>query len=139
MLKRALLLFSTAGHIPHSPLYRGGGSSSFSVEQSPSATASEGPKSESLFPLKVVTSRSPQTSRWRKKQNTKIPSNSSFPGFWFTGTIWLLSASVPQRSDLFNQTNNLTHLSQIFPHGYPNRKHCLMCVKAHEVHLLQPV
>ncbi|XP_026945545.1 carbonic anhydrase 13 isoform X1 [Sagmatias obliquidens] len=61
-----------AGHIPHSLVYRGGQSSGFFVEQSPSTTASEGPKSESLFPLKVVTNRSPQTCLWREnktKQN----------------------------------------------------------------------
>lgn len=131
LLKPTLLSSSTAGHIPHSPLHSGGRSSGLFVEQPPPTTASEGPKSESFFPLKV-TSWPLQTCLWRKKQNAKIPANSSFLEFWLMGTI-LLSASAPERSsDLCNQTN-LTHPSQISTHQDSNGKHCLMCVKTYKI------
>lgn len=67
---------STAGHLPLAPVYSRGRSRRLPVEQPSSPTASEGPKSESLFPLKVVTSGRPQTclqSEDKATQNARTP------------------------------------------------------------------
>lgn len=133
---------SAAGHLPHAALYGRGRSCCLSAEQPSSSTASEGPKSESLFPLKVVTSGPlpPNMSAEKGQHQTECKNLflQFFPRIPACGTV-LLSASAPQRKlDLCHHTD-WTPVSQLCTHGQSGSKQHLLCIKTREIRLLPSV